>query len=52
LNVPVGIEKGPTPVGAYVLTEQPDQTQYIVPTNGELQHQTVAQARLMLQVAF
>jgi hypothetical protein len=52
LNVPVAIEKGPTPIGAYVLTEQPDQTTNAVPPNGELQHQTVTQVRLMLQVAF
>jgi hypothetical protein len=52
LNAPVSIEKGPTPIGAYVLTEQPDQTQYVTAPNGELQHQTVTQVRLMLQVAF
>ncbi len=52
LNVPVAIENAPTRVGAYVLTEQPDQTTVLTTAGNERQDQTVAQVRLMFQLAF
>lgn len=58
LNAPIAVETSPSRLGAYVLTEQPDQTTAIVPpttpasTGGYLDRQTVTQARLMIQLAF
>lgn len=40
-------------VGAYVLTEQPDQVTYLLPpTNGVIERQTVVSPRLQVQVVF
>jgi hypothetical protein len=49
INAPVAIENG---IGAYVLTEQPNQVTYTAPTSGRYSRQTVTQARLMFQIAF
>ncbi|HWP81738.1 MAG TPA: porin [Bacteroidota bacterium] len=49
-GAPVIIEPN---IGAYVLTEQPDQAAYIAaPTNGKIERQTVVSPRLQLQVIF
>jgi len=47
INVPIAIEQN---LGAYPLTEQPDQTTVI--PNGRVERQTVVEARLQLQVMF
>ncbi|MCI0572264.1 MAG: hypothetical protein L0Y66_16030 [Myxococcaceae bacterium] len=50
VNVPVVTEYG---LGAYVLTEQPDQTSYLGTKPGStVDRQTVINARLMVQAAF
>jgi Phosphate-selective porin O and P len=53
VNVPVFIENNQgNKAGAYVGTEQPDQTSVIAGSRGRLEYQTVTQARLMYQLAF
>jgi hypothetical protein len=56
INVPVFHElftgAKQTNVGAYVATDQPDQSTVINTTGNYVDLQTVVQARLMLQVAF
>ncbi len=48
--VPVATEPG---IGAYLLTEQPDQVSVIAaPTFGKIERQTVIEARMQLQFAF
>jgi hypothetical protein len=48
IDVPVAIEKN---IGAYVLTEQPDQTGYLK-TGGRVERQTVVEGRLLYQLSF
>ena len=50
IDVPVATEPN---LGAYVLTQQVDQTSVLVaPTNGKVSRQTVVEARMQLQVRF
>jgi len=48
LNMPTFIEKG---VGAYVASEQPDQTS-VLKSGGRVKLQTVVEARMLFQLAF
>ena len=45
INIPVAVEPN---IGAFPLTQQPDQTTVI--TNGRVERQTIVEARLQLQV--
>ncbi len=47
IDVPVSVESSPTKLGAYVLTDQPDQT-----NAGAITRQTVPSGRLVMQFSF
>ncbi len=49
VNVPVVQENG---IGAYVLTEQPDQTSYLKTAGNAVERQKVFEGRVLLQAAF